>query len=144
MTRLNCLARGWYEWNEGQQVRNAAGHEVKQPYFNSCPSSELIAFAALRSVWTRPDAEGERREPIISCALLSRAAAPAIANIHPRMPVVLSPDHYATWLDATTPAPEVERMITQARDDFSAYPVSTQVGDVRHDLLARVDTASED
>jgi putative SOS response-associated peptidase YedK len=32
-------ARGWYEWNENEQVRNEGGRKVKQLYFISLPDS---------------------------------------------------------------------------------------------------------
>lgn len=136
---MRCLmpARGWYEWNEHQAVRNASGRLVKQPYFISSPGSDVIAFAALWSVWRRPGAE-----PVLSCALLSTEAAPAIANIHQRMPVVLAPGQHAAWLDADTAPDEVARLIAAARQDFTAYPVSPRVGDSRNDsadLLDRVE-----
>lgn len=137
---MRCLmpARGWYEWNEQQPVRNESGRLVKQPYFISSPASEVIAFAALWSVWRRPEAE-----PVVSCALLSKDAAPAIADIHPRMPVVLAPEQYATWLDAATMPVEVAKLIAAARQDFAGYPVSPRVGDTRNDsadLLERADS----
>nr|WP_244150404.1 SOS response-associated peptidase [Desulfomicrobium norvegicum] len=31
---------------------------------------------------------------MLSCALLSKAAAPGIDHIHDRMPVVLKPEHF--------------------------------------------------
>lgn len=141
---MRCLmpARGWYEWNEHQAVRSASGRLVKQPYFISCPASEIIAFAALWSVWRRPGAE-----PVLSCALLSKNAAPAIANIHRRMPVVLAPGNYAAWLDAATTPEELARLIATARQDFAAYPVSPRVGDSRNDsadLLQEVEVPTAD
>jgi putative SOS response-associated peptidase YedK len=44
---MRCLmpARGWYEWNENEQVRNEGGRKVKQPYFSSLPKSDFMAFA---------------------------------------------------------------------------------------------------
>ena len=46
---MRCLmpARGWYEWNENEQVRNEGGRKVKQPYFISLPESDFMAFAGL-------------------------------------------------------------------------------------------------
>lgn len=141
---MRCLmpARGWYEWNEQQTVRSASGRLVKQPYFISCPASEVIAFAALWSVWRRPGAE-----PVLSCALLSKDAAPAIANIHQRMPVVLAPGQYAAWLDAGTSPQAVAQLIAVAREDFAAYPVSPRIGDSRNDsadLLQEVEVPTGD
>jgi putative SOS response-associated peptidase YedK len=125
-----CLmpAAGWYEWNEQEQVRSESGRIVNQPYFIHSPGSEVIAFAAIWSVWERPGAQ-----PVVSCALLSREAVPSIAAIHHRMPVVLRPDQYAAWLSADATATDVQYLIINARDDFAGYPVSTRVNNARHD-----------
>ena len=125
-----CLmpARGWYEWNPNEPALDAAGHEGKQPYFLFCPASPVIAFAGLWARWERPGTA-----PVLSCALLSRQAAPAIAAIHPRMPAVLKPEHFSRWLDPATPPAEIHAILADARQDLSAHPVGTRVGDVRND-----------
>lgn len=96
---MRCLmpARGWYEWNENEQVRSEAGRKVKQPYFISLPDADFMAFAGLWAVW-----QGQDGSQIPSYALLSKTAAPSIAHIHDRMPDVLKPDHLAAWLDPKT------------------------------------------
>lgn len=125
-----CLmpARGWYEWNANEPVRGAAGRQGGQPYFLHCPGAKVIAFAGLWSVWERP---GSAR--VVSCALLTRKAAPGIASIHPRMPVVLKPEHEAAWLDPATPADGVQALIAGARADVEAYPVGLRVNNTRND-----------
>lgn len=120
--------RGWYEWNENMPVLDGSGKSVKQPFFIFCPEEPVIAFAALWSLWARPGTA-----PVLSCALLTKPAAPDIAFIHPRMPVVLKPDRYAAWLDPDTPPGEVQQLIANAREDLASHPVSTRVNSVRHD-----------
>ena len=124
-----CLmpARGWYEWNENQPVQNEQGRPANQPYFLFCPEAPVIAFAGLWSVWERPGAA-----PVVSCALLSKKAAPSIAGIHPRMPVVLKPEQEAPWLDPAASADDVARLIAGAREDLAGHPVSPRVNSVRH------------
>ena len=139
---MRCLmpARGWYEWNEQQLVRSDAGKQVRQPYFFSSAEDEVIAFAGLWAVWERPGAE-----PLVSCALLSREAAPGIAHIHHRMPVVLREEDFDAWLSPATAAQQVQGMIAGARGEFRAWPVSTRVNSVRNDgpdLLQEVRVAS--
>jgi putative SOS response-associated peptidase YedK len=121
-------ARGWYEWNPNEPALDAAGREGKQPYFLFCPQDPVIAFAALWSLWERPGAA-----PVLSCALLSRKAAPAIAAIHPRMPAVLKPEHFSRWLDPATPPETVLALIADARQDLAAHPVGPRVNDARND-----------
>ena len=85
-------ARGWYEWNEKELVRSNSGRQVKQPYYICAPNAEAIAFAGLWAVWT-----GQECTQVLSCALLSKAAAPGIVHIHDRMPVVLKPHPAPAW-----------------------------------------------
>ena len=70
----------------------------------------------------------------LSCALLTRPAAPAIADIHDRMPVVLSPADHEEWLAAEQRPEVLGCLVTQAREDFRGYPVSTWVNDPRNDV----------
>jgi len=125
-----CLmpARGWFEWNPNQAVLNKAGKEVKQPYFIFCPEEPVITFAGMWSLWERPESA-----PVLSCALLSKTAAPSIASIHHRMPVVLSPEQQTAWLDAAATANDVQQLIAHAREDLTGHPVSTRVNSVKND-----------
>lgn len=127
-----CLlpARGWYEWNVAEKVPGKSGHAVKQPYFLFCTTDKIIAFAGLWSVWEQPGAD-----PVISCGILTRAAAPGIAFLHPRMPVVLKPGNQDAWLDSATPAADLPGLLADSREDFAAYPVSTRVNNIRNDDL---------
>jgi putative SOS response-associated peptidase YedK len=71
---------------------------------------------------------------VLSCALLSKAAAPGIVHIHDRMPVVLKPEHFDAWRDLITPGPTVQEIIADSRNDFDNYPVSTRVNNTRNDF----------
>ena len=122
-------ARGWYEWNEKELVRSDSGRQVKRPYYICAPNAEAIAFAGLWSIWA-----GQDGTQVLSCALLSKAAAPGIVHIHDRMPVVLKPEHFDAWLDPITPGPTVQEIIADSRNDFDNYPVSTRVNNTRNDF----------
>ncbi|MGH7423635.1 MAG: SOS response-associated peptidase family protein [Candidatus Methylomirabilales bacterium] len=52
-----------------------------------------FAFAGLWEHWER----GEER--IDSCSIIVTDATEALRDIHDRMPVILSPEHYDTWMD---------------------------------------------
>ena len=127
---VRCLmpALGWYEWNANQLVSGQAGRQGGQPYFISCPGDEAIAFAALWALWQRPGAE-----PVVSCGLLTKPAAPGIAFIHPRMPVVLNPAQFSAWLDPAATRKQLLTLVAGAREDFASRPVSTRVNSVRND-----------
>jgi putative SOS response-associated peptidase YedK len=128
MRRCLVPVRGWYEWSE----QPGGG---KQPYFIHVPGVEVLALAGL---WSRR--RSEQNGETLSCAVLTCAAAPAIALLHHRMPVVLRSEHCAEWLDPATPAQRVQQIIADARTDLMAYAVSTRVNNTRNnapDLMAR-------
>lgn len=121
-------ARGWYEWNRRESVPDGTGREVPQPYFLFRPGEPVFAFAGLWSRWERPGAA-----PVLSCALLTTRAAPGIARIHPRMPVVLKPEFEERWLDPATAPEAVQALIAGACADLQARPVGARVNDARND-----------
>lgn len=135
-----CLmpARGWYEWNPQQQVRNASGRLVHQPYYLHDPTDALLAIAGIWASWTGPEGR-----PLTSCALLTREAAPGIRDIHSRMPVILAPEQFDLWLAPETPGDQVQQAIARARDDFIGHAVSTRVNDVRNDDEALIERVAE-
>ena len=58
-----------------------------------------------------------------------------MAEIHDRMPVVIPPEQWATWLDPAPREPGELRALLEPREDIAlaAYPVSTLVNNVRND-----------
>ncbi len=125
-----CLmpAQGWYEWSARELARSASGRQVKQPYYIHAQDDSMLAFAALWSSWQGPDGQA-----VLSCALLTKDAAPSIQAIHKRMPVVLSPGQFDLWLAGTASIEDVGEAVTQARQDLVGYPVSTEVNNTRND-----------
>ena len=94
-----CLipADGFYEW-----VREG---DKKLPRRFTLASGEPFAFAGLWDSWKG----GEK--PHLTCCLLTTAANELVAPVHDRMPVLLSPEHYARWLDPGTPLGELEALL---------------------------------
>lgn len=127
-------ALGWYEWNEHEQVRNRAGRLVNQPYYHHATDDGMLAIAGLWSSWTSPDGN-----QVLSCALLTKDAAGPVASIHHRMPVILAPEQFDLWLSASTGSEQVHSAIALSREDFEAYPVSTDVGNNRNDYPELLD-----
>lgn len=74
--------------------RKEAG--VKQPWQISSQAGAL-AVAALWDVWEK----GE--QPLLSCTLVTTAAAPAFEPWHSRMPVFLTEQEQQRWLDNSQP-----------------------------------------
>jgi putative SOS response-associated peptidase YedK len=124
LRRQRCLlpADGFYEW--------AAGPRVRQPYLIERADGAPFAFAGLWEHWEAPD--GRR---IASCTLLTSEANARLRALHPRMPVILAPEHYARWLDPERRDPaQVGSLLRPCPDDWLVpHPVATRVNDVAHD-----------
>jgi len=116
------VAEGFYEW---QVVPGG-----KQPWYIGCADQPLFAFAGL---WDRSTPEGG--EPLLSTTVITVPASPLMAQIHNtkyREPAILSRANCQTWLSGTpdeafaclAPYPDALR---------SAWPVSTQVNNARHE-----------
>lgn len=117
-----CLvpADGFYEWQ--RRGRSRAPHHL------SLPDGRLFAIAALEDRWTGP--AGETRE---SCVLLTTEAAPAVAAIHPRMPLLVEPEAYAAWLDRSLEDAAVEGLGAALAGELRVRRVGPHVNDPRHD-----------
>ena len=124
---MRCLmpARGWYEWVGGG---SAAGGEARQPYFLHCEQLPVMAFAGIASIWRGPGSE-----PVVSCAVLTKAAAAGIAGLHSRMPVVLRPEDHGAWLDPDCRVEALRGMMAGARGDFAVRAVGLRVNNIRND-----------
>lgn len=134
-SRTRCLvpALGWYEWRKEERTDRATGEVVKvnQPYYMFRRDRGLVCFAGLMSRWKEP---GEP-EPTLTCAILTRAAAGPLAEIHERMPVVLREDVQQQWLapDLTDPA-EASALIDQhAQTDFELRRVGLAINRTEED-----------
>lgn len=109
-----CLipVSGYYEW------RNLLGK--KQPYFVHSTNHPLIAVAGLWSSWQSPQGIS-----MLTCAIVTTQATSALQQLHERMPVILSPKDYATWLaDETNPQILKDICHFSWCKDLKFYPVS--------------------
>ncbi|WP_433529767.1 SOS response-associated peptidase [Micromonospora sp. CA-263727] len=129
--RRRCLvpADGWYEW-----VRQPGGR--KQPYYMTPLDGSVLAFAGIWSVWDGPGG------PLLTCGVVTTDALGELAEVHDRMPLLLPPDRWASWLDAAGAAAELLAPPPLGwLAGLEIRPVGPAVGDVRNDgpeLTARV------
>ena len=89
---------------------------------------------ALAGLWTgrKDEATGEW---LRTFTIVTTRPNGFMASIHDRMPVVVPPESWATWLDPAPRDPGELRALLEPRDDvgLAAYPVSTLVNNVRND-----------
>lgn len=124
--KRRCLipADGLYEW------KATPGH--KTPFHFRRRDREPFAIAGL---WEKgPDGDG--------CALLTTSANDLLAPVHDRMPVVLSPDDYARWLDTSADPDELQALMRPAdASGWESFSVGKAVGSPRSQGPSLVDPA---
>jgi putative SOS response-associated peptidase YedK len=131
--RRRCLipADGFYEWQQSP----GGGRGKKQPFYIHRTDGAPFAFAGLWERWqsagTEADRGSENRDPLTieSCTIVTTTANACLRELHERMPVILAPGDYATWLDAKTENPvELQHLLAPCGDEeLIAEPVDTHV-----------------
>jgi putative SOS response-associated peptidase YedK len=119
-----CLvpASGFYEWQ-------ARARGPKQPYAVVPADSAPIAFAGLWETWHSADGS-----EIDTAVIVTTDANQLLLPIHERMPVVLEPQDFETWLAPETTPAQAAALLKPAREElFTAKPVSTLVNSVDND-----------
>jgi putative SOS response-associated peptidase YedK len=132
--RRRCLipADGFYEWKTEEGG--------KQPYRVTLDDGRPFAFAGLWEVWRQPGTE--RR--LESCSIITTDAAPAIAEIHDRMPVILEGAAFDSWLDSETRPAALQALLRPYAGELRAYKVSKAVNKVANDSLELLEPLAGD
>jgi len=119
-----CLipADGFYEWQKMGSV--------KQPYCFEVGEGGLFALAGLWDQWKSP--EGQIIE---SCTILTTTPNSLVADMHNRMPVIVTPDKYDLWLDPDVNDFDAIRDILKPYDaaQMRRYPVSRKLNNSKID-----------
>jgi putative SOS response-associated peptidase YedK len=99
--RYRCLiiADGFYEW------RRIPGGP-KRPVHITRDDHQPFAFAGLWSIW-----HADEQRTLRTCTILTTAANPAIAPLHDRMPVILTPGHEQDWLELDAPPDRLHALL---------------------------------
>lgn len=121
--RHRCLipANAFYEW----KAVSEKGKVKKQPYCIRPKDNEaFLAFAGLLARWRSPEGND-----LITACIITTGPNEVMAPIHDRMPVILAPENWDTWLDGENRNREsLERLLRPAKPEgLVAYPVSTAV-----------------
>jgi putative SOS response-associated peptidase YedK len=121
--RCLIIADGFYEW-KGQKGR-------KQPMFITLPDKNPFAFAGLWEAWNKKD---DKDSIYKSCTIITTQASDSIRDIHHRMPIILKPQVYESWLDPDNQdVVKLDNILkNEIITELSSYPVSTQVNSIRN------------
>jgi putative SOS response-associated peptidase YedK len=164
-----CLlpADGYYEWATGHEERQLEEggkrkRARKQPYFVTPVDGSVMALAGVYEFWrdrTLPD--DHPRAWWVTCSVLTTEAEKTelpgyeghgprcLADIHPRMPLMLTPDRWDAWLDpGHTDVDDLRSLLAPPPPGVvRAYPVSTEVSNVRNngpDLVKELSAPEEE
>ncbi len=134
LRRRRCLvaADGFYEWRPAVRT--------KQAYFLHFQDDRPFAFAGLWEAWESP-----QHAVLETCTLLTTESNDLIRSIHDRMPVILPPETYASWLDPAIedPRPLLPLLVPYPSDQMEAYPVSAFVNSPGHDSPQCIDRVAQ-
>lgn len=124
--RCLVLADGYYEWKtDGKK---------KQPFYVHMKDHRPFAFAGLWESW-RGSASVKLEQPLESCTIVTTVSNELTADVHERMPAILTSEDAQLWLDPEFQG--VERLTEMLRpyesDEMRMYPVSTLVNKPAND-----------
>jgi putative SOS response-associated peptidase YedK len=119
-----CLipADAFYEWQKTGKA--------KQPYCFVVNDGELFAFAGIWERWKDPSGKWVK-----SCSILTTTPNAVTGAVHDRMPVILNPDSYDSWLDPGMTKVEGVTDLLRPYDAqrMRCYAVGTRVNHVAND-----------
>ncbi|MGZ4682511.1 MAG: SOS response-associated peptidase [Acidimicrobiales bacterium] len=138
--KKRCIipADGFYEW------KVVAGQKKKQPMYITRADGEPLAFAGLWEVWRSKENPDDQ---LRSCTIITGEPNDKIAEIHDRMPVILPPSAWATWLDPAVDDLDLlgQLLVPAPSSLLTVHPVGFDVNNVRNNdehLVDPVDPAT--
>jgi putative SOS response-associated peptidase YedK len=119
--RVLVPADCFYEWK--------GFPDKSQPYVIRMRDGSPFGMAGVLEHWLGPEGE------LQTFAILTTEANPLTAEIHNRMPVIIRPQHYASWLDpGLTSVDTLQRMVAPFPERLmEAYRISRRVNDTTTD-----------
>ena len=132
--RTRCLipVSGYYEWQD-----TPSG---KQPwYFTARDGSPALTVAGLWDEWKNP----ETGQPLKTCTMIITGPNDFVAEVHDRMPVLLTAEQFDPWLHGEA---GLEYLKPPPNDFLQKWPVSKRVNSSRADpddstLIEKVELA---
>jgi len=119
-SRVVVPADAFYEWMP---------KDGKQPYLIRLRDGAPMGMGGLLEHWHGPEGD------VTTFTILTTEANSLMAKIHDRMPVIIKPEDYATWLDTNlTDVIKIQAMALPYPDRFmESYPVSRKVNSPKND-----------
>ena len=115
---------GFYEWQDQGKGRR------KQPFYIAARDEQPLALAGLWATWRDPNGDDE----LWTCTILTTTANRLMASVHRRMPVILAPEAWDSWLDPDNhDVEQLAALLEPAPEELLAlWPVDPAVGNPRN------------
>jgi putative SOS response-associated peptidase YedK len=117
LIKRRCLvpANGFYEWRKSD----------KAPFRIFLKPEDIFAMAGIWESWK--DAEGRA---INSFSIITTTPNTLVEKLHNRMPVILSPENEAAWLQENDVETLKRLLVPFDAEKMDAYPISAKVNSV--------------
>lgn len=126
--KRRCLipADGYYEWTPGERD----GKPYKQPWYLHPGDGRAGGFvmAGLYEFWRDPTDDSW----LTTCTIITTEATDALGHIHDRMPMVIRPADWGSWLDPHRTDPADALPLLRTPEGLQTFQVSTAVNSVRN------------
>lgn len=123
--RCLVIADGFYEWDQFHAMRNVP----KQPYYFSMNSGLPMAFAGL---WQPRESNDHLIES--NCTIITTGPNLIMQPFHDRLPVILSPQDWETWLRPETSIAELKQLLVPSDPcEMQCWPVSKRINTTRRE-----------
>ena len=122
-TKRRCLipADGFYEWRKTAKP--------KRPFAIAMKDGRPFSFAGLRENWK----DAESGEWLRTCTIVTGGPNELVAQIHPRMPVILPEQHHAAWLGETDDGNLKALLLPYPADQMRMWEISPRVNSLKND-----------
>lgn len=130
--RCLVLADSFYEWRKEPNSRH------KTPVRIMLANREPFAFAGLWERWRQPEGSD-----LLTFTIITTTANEFIQPIHERMPVILTPETEAVWLDSQAkPADLFDALQPYPADRMHYYEVGSIVNSPKNDTPVCIEPAT--
>lgn len=122
-------ADSFYEWKR-------IDSKTKLPMRIKLRSAKLFSFAGLWEKWNSP-----KGEMIYSCTIITTNSNDLMSPIHDRMPVILTPETEAQWLNPKNKNIEdlQKLLVPYEAKDMEAFQVSSEVNSPKNNSPELID-----
>jgi putative SOS response-associated peptidase YedK len=112
---------------------------TKKPWLIQRKNEEAFGFAGVWDTWLGSD------QPLITCAIITTSPSEVTSSIHPRMPVMLSPEQCAEWISTESNPTALPALLVPApAATLSLTAISRRINNSRYDSPESLAPAAAD